>query len=79
MYCRIRPFSNSETADENKNKMCVKINDEMSLTVKGRMDYNYNFDSVFGPESTQEQVFIETKRLIQSAVDGYNVCIFAYG
>lgn len=25
------------------------------------------------------QVYGDTKRLIQSAVDGYNVCIFAYG
>ena len=25
------------------------------------------------------QVFVDTKHLVQSAVDGYNVCIFAYG
>ncbi len=25
------------------------------------------------------QVFEDTRHLVQSAVDGYNVCIFAYG
>lgn len=79
VYCRVRPFSKTESADETKNKMCVTINDEMSLTVKGRFVHPYNFDSVFGPETGQEKVFDETKRLIQSAVDGYNVCVFAYG
>jgi len=59
--------------------MCVEINDAMSLTVRGRIDNVYNFDSVFGPDTSQEQVFNETKRLIQSAIDGFNVCIFAYG
>ena len=39
----------------------------------------YNFDTVFGMDTTQEQVFEDTKRLVQSAIDGYNVCIFAYG
>ena len=64
VYCRVRPFSKSEKADATKYKLAVEINDTMSLTVHGRIDHTYNFDSVFGPESTQEQVFGETKRLI---------------
>ena len=36
---------------------------------------------VFTPESRGDQdvIFEDVERLIQSAVDGYNVCIFAYG
>jgi hypothetical protein len=79
VYCRIRPYSRTELEDPTKKKMCVEIHDSMSLTIHGRIDNTYNFDSVFGMDSTQDQIFDETKRLIQSAIDGYNVCIFAYG
>jgi len=36
---------------------------------------------VFGGQdgNTQADVFKDTKHLIMSVVDGYNVCIFAYG
>jgi len=39
----------------------------------------YEFDRVFLPTATQEIVFEETKPLITSCADGYNVAIITYG
>ncbi len=41
----------------------------------------YEFDQVFGgPDgNSQTDVFRDSKHLMMSVVDGYNVCIFAYG
>lgn len=39
----------------------------------------YHFNSCFGPSATQGDVFDECKDLVQSAFDGFNVCMFAYG
>ncbi|CAI5781968.1 kinesin KIFC3 isoform X1 [Podarcis lilfordi] len=40
---------------------------------------SFELDKVFPPEATQEDVFREVQALITSCIDGYNVCIFAYG
>jgi kinesin family protein C1 len=40
---------------------------------------SFSFDTVFGPRSTQEDVFHDVQHLVQSSLDGYNVCLFSYG
>lgn len=41
--------------------------------------HDFAFDHVFDPNSGQEEIYDMVAPLIQSALDGYNVCIFAYG
>ena len=56
----------------------VKIPDELTVELMWKdKKREWSFDAVFGANTPQEKVFEDTKHLIQSAVDGFNVCIFA--
>lgn len=83
VYVRVRPFSKSEIA-KNCTESVIK-DGKQSVMVKGigapDAKKFYDFDSVFGGDNqnTQEDVFKDTKHLMMSVLDGYNVCIFAYG
>lgn len=59
----------------------VEFPDEVTLALKTHKGpvRSFVYDQCFGPTSTQDQVFEDTENLIQSAFDGFNVCIFAYG
>ncbi|XP_074525823.1 putative LOC110439812 homolog [Halichoeres trimaculatus] len=78
VFCRIRPASKTEVA-HGEVTVVEKI-DDFSVTVETpRGQREFQFDKVFSAQASQEELFQDSHRLIQSALDGYNVCIFAYG
>ncbi|CAA0843301.1 P-loop nucleoside triphosphate hydrolases superfamily protein with CH (Calponin Homology) domain [Striga hermonthica] len=80
VYCRVRPFlpgqyNHLSTVDHIEDGT-ISIS---TLAKNGKGRKSFNFNKVFGPCATQEEVFSDTQPLIRSVLDGYNVCIFAYG
>uniref|UniRef100_A0A669CPQ6 Kinesin-like protein n=1 Tax=Oreochromis niloticus TaxID=8128 RepID=A0A669CPQ6_ORENI len=56
-----------------------KTDDQEVVVVQKGSRKKFQFDKVYSPSSTQEDVFAGTLPVITSCVDGYNVCILAYG
>ena len=78
VFCRVRPgLAGAEQAIEiGEHDNALKL----SRPGKDGADlYPFNFDKIFRPQTPQERVFEEVEGLVQSALDGYKVCIFAYG
>ncbi|CAG8470796.1 13042_t:CDS:2 [Cetraspora pellucida] len=51
-----------------------------SIIVQGEKKQIFSYDYVFGPESTQEEVYTNAiVKLVENFLDGYNVTILAYG
>jgi hypothetical protein len=76
VFCRVRPLSTKEK-EEGSTQVCRRT-DMLTLAVEGEKKESFQFDSVFTP-GTQAEVFEDCTDLVQSAVDGYNVTMFAYG
>ncbi|KAG2569574.1 hypothetical protein PVAP13_7NG429000 [Panicum virgatum] len=79
VFCRLRPLNDKELSLEEKNIVCSPDEFTIAHPWKDDKSKQHIYDHVFDANTTQEEVFEDTKYLVQSAVDGYNVCIFAYG
>ncbi|KAL7223647.1 hypothetical protein ACSBR1_025158 [Camellia fascicularis] len=78
VFCRLRPLSEKEIVGKERNVLTSL--DEFTVEHQWKDDIKQHlYDHVFDGIATQEDVFEDTRYLVQSAVDGYNVCIFAYG
>ena len=82
VFARCRPPSKKElSASDEMASLCVSFPADGEVTMKSEKGKvkNWEFDQVFDTSSTQDQVYKEVSPLVTSVLDGYNVCIFAYG
>ncbi|PHH63178.1 hypothetical protein CDD81_6229 [Ophiocordyceps australis] len=89
VMCRVRPVLGTSEGPEAKitypdDKTSSEImvagpEEKSSLGNISRKNYGFEFDRVFTPTTENDEVFGEISLLVQSALDGYNVCIFCYG
>ncbi|KAJ7312086.1 hypothetical protein JRQ81_006424 [Phrynocephalus forsythii] len=81
VFGRVRPICKEDgTGPEAANAVTFDPHDDgiLHLMHKGKL-VSFELDKVFPPAATQEDVFQEMQALVTSCIDGYNVCIFAYG
>lgn len=86
VFARVRPPLEDE---EDKTTCSFNFADETALEIQSnelittggrkQLKHDFAFDHVFNPNTHQEEIFEIVAPMIQSALDGYNVCIFAYG
>jgi len=79
VFCRVRPLNGREI--KKNDTIAVEILDSFTVAVnKSETDkQTFAYDAIFGQGSSQADVFVECKGLVQSMIDGYNVTVFTYG
>ncbi|KAI3502681.1 hypothetical protein L1887_30905 [Cichorium endivia] len=79
VFCRTRPLF------EDEGPSIVDFPDDFTIRVNTGDDTvsnpkkDYEFDRVYGPHVGQAEFFTDVQPFVQSALDGHNVSIFAYG
>ncbi|KAL8151982.1 hypothetical protein V2J09_021790 [Rumex salicifolius] len=81
VFCRCRPLSKQEQAAGCMTTVDfegAKDGDITTLTSDSKKK-TFKFDRVYTPKDDQVDVFADASPMVTSVLDGYNVCIFAYG
>ena len=80
VMCRVRPFLPTEKINKKSQMETILINnDSISIYQENKPEKNFEYDYIFEQKSTQNDVYEEVTLLIQSMVQGNNICIIAYG
>ncbi|KAH9712652.1 kinesin-like protein KIN-14R [Citrus sinensis] len=81
VFCRCRPLNKVEISAG-----CATVVDfdaakdgELGVLTGSSTRKTFKFDRVYTPKDGQVDVFADASPLVISVLDGYNVCIFAYG
>ncbi|MFS8017713.1 putative minus-end-directed kinesin ATPase [Helianthus anomalus] len=79
VFCRTRPLFEDEGSSvvEFPDDFTIRVNTGDDTVSNPKKDYE--FDRVYGPHIGQAEVFTDVQPFVQSALDGHNVSIFAYG
>nr|XP_020477570.1 kinesin-like protein KIF20A isoform X2 [Monopterus albus] len=94
VYLRVRPFSRQELCDD-QDQDCVVIESSQTVTLNaprgsatmkssekgvGTTAHRFSFSQIFGPETTQAELYENTvQSQMSDFLDGKNVLMFSYG
>ncbi|KAL5995950.1 hypothetical protein ACLOJK_026023 [Asimina triloba] len=81
VFCRCRPLRPDEITNGSSSVVDIDPTRETELQIicSDSSKKQFKFDYVFSPQDNQEVVFAQTSPIVTSVLDGFNVCIFAYG
>ncbi|ONK73657.1 uncharacterized protein A4U43_C04F33910 [Asparagus officinalis] len=81
VFCRCRPLSKEEGALGYATVVDFDAakDGDLGIISGGSTKKTFKFDRVFTPKDNQADVYADASPLVTSVLDGYNVCIFAYG
>lgn len=73
----MRPFNENEIETGVESNLRLT---ESGVTINNKPNTEFKFDHVFGPDTTQKDVYkVAAKPIIDSVLEGFNGTILAYG
>ncbi|KAK6257116.1 hypothetical protein QUC31_000575, partial [Theobroma cacao] len=81
VFCRCRPLSKGEASAGYATVVdfTAAKDGDIGILTGSSTRKNFKFDRVYTPKDDQVDVFADASPMVTSVLDGYNVCIFAYG
>ena len=79
VVCRFRPLNEQEL--EKSSSQCAQFPNSSTVIInQNETQLTFNFDRVFPPSSTQEEIYeFSAKHVVESVMQGFNGTILAYG